>query len=301
MSPRAAALAVRQRYPDLVADLSHLYRLAAAQEPTSGRYAYELVGVEGSAGCVVNVSIGLVDTGIGRHATLERVPMIERSFVDPGAGTDTLHGTAVASLLVGSLPGSEPLVPGARLYSANVFAGQQQGLAADVTAIIAAIDWMADSGVRVVNLSLIGPPNELLEAAVNGAAQKGMILVAAGGNDGPSAPPAYPAAYGAVIAVAAVDERSRPYSGNNRGSYVQISAPGVDIWAADGRGGEAFWTGTSFAVPFVAAALAREVAAGTVRHIDDARRSLSVSARDLGPRGRDPIYGYGLLQAPSCR
>ena len=300
MSPQAAALAVRQRYPGLVADLSHLYRPAAAQNPTSVRYAQELVGIEGSARCVVNVRIGLVDTGTGRHATLGRIRMIQRSFVDHGAGTNALHGTAVASLLVGSLPGVQPLLPGARLYSANVFAGQQQVLAADVTAIIEALDWMAKSRVRVVNLSLIGPPNALLEAAVAGAARKGLILVAAGGNDGPSAPPVYPAAYPAVIAVAAVDQRSRPYSGNNRGSYVQISAPGVDIWAADGRGGEAFWTGTSFAVPFVTAALAREVAAGTVRHIDDARRFLSTSARDLGPRGRDPIYGYGLLQARSC-
>jgi minor extracellular protease Epr len=103
-----------------------------------------------------------------------------------------------------------------------------------------------------------------------------------------------------VIAVAAVDARGRPYASNNRGSYIEIAAPGVDIWAAHVSGGEAFWTGTSFAVPFVTAAIAREVSRGTVRNINDARHFLAASARDLGARGRDPVYGHGLLQARSC-
>lgn len=299
LSPQEAVAAVRQSFAAVTADVTHLYRPAA--QPTSVRYAQELVGVEPAVRrCPVNLRIGLIDTGTGRHDALRRASMVQRNFVERGAEGNTLHGTAVASLLVGELPGVEPLVPGARLFSANVFSGHEGVLAADVTAIIEALDWMAANRTRVVNLSLIGPDNELLEQAVLGAARKGLILVAAGGNDGPSAPPAYPAAYPAVIAVAAVDDRGRAYSNNNRGPYLEISAPGVDIWAADGRGGEAFWTGTSFAVPFVTAALAREVAAGAVRHIDDARHFLGTSARDLGPRGRDPIYGHGLVRARDC-
>jgi subtilisin family serine protease len=297
LSPAQAAALVRQTFPDTIADLSHLYRPAA--QPTSVRYAQQLIGVN-QVGCVVATRIGLVDTGIGAHAAFRRAHLTQRTFVDLRTGGNLTHGTAVASLLVGELPGVEPLVPGSRVYSANVFAGVQGVLATDVTAIIEALDWMAAARVRVVNLSLIGPPNELLEAAAMGAAQKGMILVAAAGNDGPAAPPAYPAAYTTVIAVSAVDERARPYSNNNRGSYVEIAAPGVDIWAANADGGGAFWTGTSFAVPFVTAALSREVAAGTVSNINDARSYLGASARDLGARGRDPVYGYGLLQARNC-
>ncbi len=117
---------------------------------------------------------------------------------------------------------------------------------------------------------------------------------------GPGAPAAYPGAYPGVIAVAAVDARSRPYPRNNRGSYIAISAPGVDIWGADARGGEAFWTGTSFAVPFAVAAVARDVALGRVRDVNDAQAALARSARDLGAPGRDPIFGYGLLHMGGC-
>jgi hypothetical protein len=297
VSPEAAATFLEQQFPDVIADLSHLYRPAA--QPTSVRYAQELIGLRPPS-CSVRTRIGLVDTGVGRHAALQRGRVTRRDFVDLRTGGNLSHGTAVASLLVGELPGVDPLAPGARLYSANVFAGVQGVLAGDVTAIIEALDWMVANRVRVVNLSLVGPANDLLEAATLGAAQKGLILVAAGGNDGPGAPAAYPAAYRTVIAVSAVDERGRPYANNNRGSYLEISAPGVDIWAANAAGGEAFWTGTSFAVPFVTAALAHEVSAGTVSNINDARRYLSASARDLGARGWDPIYGYGLLQARSC-
>ncbi len=297
LTPAQAAAFVREAFPDAIADLSHLYRPAA--QPTSVRYAQQLIGVNQQR-CAVGTRIGLIDTGIGSHAALRRARLTQRTFVDLRTGGNLSHGTAVASLLVGELPGVEPLASGSRLYSANVFSGVQGVLATDVTAIIEALDWMAANHVRVVNLSLIGPPNDLLEAAALGAAQKGMILVAAAGNDGPSAPPAYPAAYGTVIGVSAVDARARPYTNNNRGSYVEIAAPGVDIWAANADGGGAFWTGTSFAVPFVTAALSRETAAGTVSNINDARLYLRTSARDLGARGRDPVYGYGLLQARNC-
>jgi subtilisin family serine protease len=201
---------------------------------------------------------------------------------------------------VGRLPGALPLAPGAELYSADVFALEGEALRGDVTAIIAALDWMEERGVKVVNLSLMGPPNEILELGVKGAAQHGQILLAAAGNAGPGAPAAYPGAYPGVIAVAAVDARTRPYPRNNRGSYIAISAPGVDIWGADARGGEAFWTGTSFAVPFAVAAVARDVATGRVRDVNDAQEMLARSAQDLGAPGRDPIFGYGLLHMNGC-
>lgn len=171
---------------------------------------------------------------------------------------------------------------------------------ADATAIIAALDWMAAQRVTVVNLSLMGQSNALLEQAIKAAASRGLVLVAAAGNEGPSAEPAYPAAYPGVIAVAAVNSRGRPYGNNNRGSYIYVAAPGVDIWGADARGGLAFWTGTSFAAPFVTATLARDIALGRSRDINDGRARIASTARDLGAPGRDPIYGFGLLQSGGC-
>ncbi len=237
---------------------------------------------------------------MGKHASLAGADVTRRNFVGADAATNVAHGTAIASILVGDLPGSGPLAPGARVFSANVFAQDAQGLRADAHAIIAALDWMAAQRVPVINLSLMGPPDALLEEAIQAAAKRGQILVAAAGNDGPGAGPAYPAAYPAVIAVAAVDARGRPYGRNNRGAYVYVSAPGVDVWGADARGGQAFWTGTSFAAPFVTATLARDLAVGRAHDINDGRARIASSARDLGAPGRDPIYGYGLLQVGGC-
>ena len=185
---------------------------------------------------------------------------------------------------------------GASLYSAVVFDGEGEALRGDVTAIVAALDWLAQSQVRLVNLSLAGPPNLLLEEAVHAAADLGMVLVAAAGNRGPDAPPVYPGGYAPVIAVAAVDWRGRPYEMNNRGPYVEIAAPGVDVLSARAEGGTAYWTGTSFATPFVTAALARALAEGTVVDLASARAHLGAAARDLGPDR--PRSGLRLGPAP---
>jgi len=300
-SAESALRRLRATLPELVFDYAHLYRSAGDEGALPVRYAADLVGVPAAGTCRVDVRIGLIDTGVGRHPALSGTTITQRSFVARDASRNVTHGTAVASILVGNLPGATPLAPGARLYSANVFAGEGKALRADALAIIEALDWMAAERVPVVNLSLMGPDNDLVARAVRAAAERGLILVAAAGNAGPEAPPAFPAAYPAVISVAAIDARGRPYARNNRGTYVEIAAPGVDIWAADARlGGEAFWTGTSFAVPFVTAVVASDVAAGRARDINDSRRRLAASARDLGAPGRDPIFGHGLVRMPGC-
>ncbi|MBP7001580.1 S8 family serine peptidase [Amaricoccus sp.] len=294
----AALARARSVLPEVTFDLAHLYRPSGEQAPV--RYAAHMIGAPLGATCAVPARVGLIDSGVGAHATLAGASITRKNFVEKGASTNVAHGTAIASILVGDLPGTGPLMPGAQLYSANVFAQDPSGLRADATAIIAALDWMATQHVPVVNLSLMGPPNALLEEAVRAAASRGLVMVAAAGNDGPDAEPAYPAAYPAVIAVSAVDSRGRPYGNNNRGSYIYVAAPGVDIWGADARGGLAFWTGTSFAAPFVTASLARDVALGRVHDTNDGRTRIASRARDMGAPGRDPIYGFGLLQAGSC-
>jgi subtilisin family serine protease len=297
--PASAALArLREVAPEVTFDYATLYRPAGAPVPV--RYAADLIGAPAPRTCRIDTSIGLIDTGVGRHETLGSANIVQRNFVTGKASMNVAHGTAIASILVGDLPGVGPLAPGAALYSANVFAAEGKSIRADAMAIIEALDWMASQRVKVVNLSLMGPQNALLEKAVLAAAQRGQILIAAAGNDGADGPPAYPAAYPGVIAVAAVDARGRPYARNNRGPYVEISAPGVDVWGADARGGEAFWTGTSFAAPYVTAAVARDVAQGRVANINDSRARLRASARDMGAPGRDPIFGSGLLQFGGC-
>lgn len=299
----AALARIRSVLPEMTFDYSHLYRPSGEAGSAPVRYAAAMIGApmgESARACSAGTTVGLIDSGVGAHPTLAAAKIVRRNFVAKDAATNVTHGTAIASILVGDLPGSGPLLSGGQLYSANVFSQDGQGLRADPAAIIEALDWMAASGVPVVNLSLMGPDNDLLTKAIRAAAQRGLVLVAAAGNDGPAGAPAYPAAYPEVIAVSAVDSRGRPYARNNRGGYIYVAAPGVDVWGADARGGLAFWTGTSFAAPFVTASVARDLAQGRVRNINDGRKRLASTARDMGAPGRDPIYGFGLLQLSGC-
>jgi subtilisin family serine protease len=156
--------------------------------------------------------------------------------------------------------------------------------------------------VPVVNISLSGEPNLLMEAAVHRAAERGTILIAAAGNNGPSAPPAYPGAYSGVIAVTAVDQNASVFHDANQGSYIAFAAPGVRVWIPGGGSFGQYLTGTSFAAPFVAAAATLAVADERYASPDQLSRELAAHSRHLGSPGRNPIYGYGLITAVStCR
>lgn len=230
------------------------------------------------------VRVGLIDTGVdATHPALSGVTLQQRGFV--GAPRAAPHGTAVASLLVGRSRGFHAAAPGASLYAADVYGGAASGGSA--TAVAAALSWLSGQNVRVVNISLVGPRNALIEAAVRRARERGMTVVAAVGNDGPAAPPLYPASYPGVVGVTAVNARNRVLPEAARGPQVDFAAPGADMAAAGGRG----WVtvrGASFAAPLVAGLLAR-------RGGDPA--ALNAEAVDAGATGADPVYGRGIVGA----
>jgi subtilisin family serine protease len=149
--------------------------------------------------------------------------------------------------------------------------------------------------VPVVNISLVGPANRTLELVVRRAAARGVLLVAAVGNDGPAAAPLYPAAYPEVVAVTAVDARGQVLPEACRGPHVAFAAPGSDMAAAGIVNGlYATPRGTSFAAPLVAGLLASTV------HAPDTTAALAVTALardavDAGAPGRDVVYGHGLV------
>jgi subtilisin family serine protease len=152
-----------------------------------------------------------------------------------------------------------------------------------------------------VNVSLAGDDNALMALAVRRASERGTVLVAAAGNAGPAAPPAYPGALPEVIAVTAVDQNAAVFSGGNRGDYIAFAAPGVRIWVPGPDGQGRYQTGTSFAVPFALGTAALELMRGTPANADALRQRLAAKAHALGPEGRNPIFGYGLVQAAaSC-
>jgi subtilisin family serine protease len=234
-----------------------------------------------------------------RHPALRGANVRQRSFLPDGlrpAPRD--HGTAIAALLVGRV-GAGPLAPGAGLLAAEAFGMRDGEPWADAVSILRSLDWAIAGGARVVGLSLAGADNAALAFGVRAASRRANLLAAAG-NDGPRARPAYPAAYPEVMAVSAVDKRKRAWRGANRGGYVEIAAPGVDVVSAAPGGGATEWTGTSFAVPYAMAAML-SARAETRGNAAAARRLLTSRAEDLGPRGRDDAHGFGLARAPDPR
>jgi hypothetical protein len=236
--------------------------------------------------------IGLLDTGIDvTH------PVFHESAIHAwGCGNRTVpaaHGTAVASLLIGRSGEFRGAQPDAELYAADVYCGSPTGGAVD--ALVAALGWLVQEKVPVINVSLVGPKNAMLERVVSSLVAGGYTIVAAVGNDGPAAPPLYPASYPNVVGVTAVDAHRHVLVEAARGPQVMFASPGADLAAAGADHGYVAVRGTSFAAPFVAALLANAVAAPDAANAEAARYELAKTAIDLGPPGRDLTYGFGLV------
>ena len=145
----------------------------------------------------------------------------------------------------------------AELYAADIYCNAPTGGAVD--ALAAAFAWLAQQRVAVINVSLVGPDNAALAQIVRALTSRGYLLVAAVGNDGPAAPPLYPASYPHVVGVTAVDAHRRVLIEAARGNQVMFAAQGADMAAADIGGKYSSIRGTSFAAPIVAALLAQSV------------------------------------------
>jgi subtilisin family serine protease len=146
-------------------------------------------------------------------------------------------------------------------------------------------------------MSFTGPHDALLEHGITAASDRGAIIVAAAGNGGPTAPPAYPAAYAPVIAVTAVDHADRRYARANLGRYIALAAPGVDVLTASADHAHRIQSGTSFAAAHVSGIIAMMLEGNADLTADAARGALLATADDLGPPGRDEQYGVGRANA----
>jgi subtilisin family serine protease len=179
--------------------------------------------------------------------------------------------------------------------SVRVFRKAGSTSAATTAQVLKGITWSVDNGARVLNMSFAGPRDPLLERHVKAAADRGLINVAAAGNNGSNAPPAFPAAYDDVIAVTAIDANDRLYEKANRGGYVALAAPGVDVIVpAIGRSHH-FQSGTSFAAAHVSGVIALLIEVNPNITTARLREVLAQSSDDLGVPGRDPEFGAGRL------
>lgn len=252
-----------------------------------------------SSTCRQPSSIGIIDTEVERsHPALRSSAISVARFLPTAGATPAAdgHGTAIAALLVGDPASRFPgMAPTSRLYAANAFSlGPEDDVRANAFNLAEALDWLVKSRPAVINLSLAGPPNLLLQTALARTADRGIVVVAAAGNGGPAAPPAYPAAYDRVIAVTAVDDQQRPYVWANQGDYVQFAAPGVELWTAGTGGSGERRTGTSFAAALFAGFVAG-AAPPRVKRPEEVAAWARGHAVDLGPQGWDPVYGWGVI------
>lgn len=251
--------------------------------------------------CTQDVGIGVIDTEIDlRHPTFAGRKIVQNTFLSEGKkASPNWHGTGILALLAGHPDSGTPgLVPDAKFFVASSFFLDDNGEAVtDTVSLLRSLEWMGASGVRVINMSFAGPDDVLMQGRIKTLRSKGVLFTAAAGNDGPVAAPNYPAAYPEVVAVTAVTKDMRIYPSANRGAYIDFAAPGVRIWTALPGGREGYRTGTSFATPFATAVLALQ-RPDSVFDPDDTLLD-HLNAVPLGPGGRNPIYGRGLLQAPT--
>lgn len=295
---------LRRQFPDWQQELNQRYRplqqsLPEAAEEPLRRWGQQAVGQlqPAPASCGEGRVLAMLDGPLNSDlavfsgALLDYQSQVPSAFAAKGSGAAD-HATALAALLVGrgEVAG---LVPGARLHALGVFGEDREaGLHSRSDWLITALDQLAglQPAPTVVNLSFGGSASPLLQRFLVQLGKR-MTFVAAAGNDGREGV-RYPAAYPAVLAVGALDVRLQRVRLSNSGKQLDLVAPGEDIWTVDATGQGFFATGTSFAVPFVAAALLLSPAAAT---------ELDRFAQDLGPSGRDDQYGQGLLRLASCR
>jgi subtilisin family serine protease len=206
------------------------------------------------------------------------------------------HGTGMAGAIVAhkTMLGTAPNV---RLLTVRAFSTRAKYVVGTTFTILKGLDWAAEKGARIVNMSFAGPSDPRLRDALDKAYKKGMVLIAAAGNAGPKSPPLYPGADKNVIAVTATDSNDAVFTGANRGDYIAVAAPGVDILAPAPDGTYQFTTGTSVATAEVSGVVALLLERNPALTPADVRRILTTTAKDLGPKGKDRDYGAGLVDA----
>jgi hypothetical protein len=244
-SARDALKRLHSAAPGIEADYNHLF------EPAGGALA-PAADVALAGGSADGARIAMIDGAVASHPSLAAAQIEQKGFA--GTPAPTGHGTAVASLLVGNQGAFRGAARGASLLVADVYGGNRAAGSAE--AVVRALSWVVSKRPQVINISLVGPDNRLLAAAIGAVRRRGIAVVAAVGNDGPAAPPQYPASYPGVIAVTGVDAGDRALVEAGKAMHLDFAAPGADLAAALPGHGYAKVRGTSFAAPLVAARLA---------------------------------------------
>ena len=241
-----------------------------------------------------NVPIAVIDSQIDvTHPDLEGA--VAQRFDAAGAPEKPHpHGTGMA----GAIAAHQRLLgtaPAARLLAVHAFSASATTAESTTFNILKGINWSAQEGARIINMSFAGPSDPSLARALKAAYDKGIVLIAAAGNAGPKSPPLFPGADPYVIAVTATDVDDKLFTGANRGKYISVAAPGVDILVPAPEGEYQITTGTSVAAAEVSGIVALLLERNPKLTPADIRRILTASAKRLAPGERDDNFGSGLI------
>lgn len=254
--------------------------------------------------CLQPVKLGMIDTAVAlNHPALQQQPgrlqIEQKNFLPADIAQAFNHGTAIAGILAARHQDIPTLLPRLQLYSASAFySSNQYQQSATLEHILTALNWLVGQGIKVINMSLTGPDNPVLQATVAQLAQQSVVLVAAAGNAGPASPALFPAGYPTVLAVTAVDQQLQLYRWANQGQYIDYAAIGVRVATLAADGTISRQSGTSIATPVVSAAVACLLAKQPGLTLPQIQQLLTQQARDLGEPGRDNQFGYGMIVAP---
>ncbi|WP_052341786.1 S8 family serine peptidase [Salinarimonas rosea] len=241
--------------------------------------------------------IAVIDTAADlAHPELAPARVRAASVLDEAAPAPMDHGTQVVGLIAGAglLRGAAPAADVLAIAAFDA-APSDGGPASTSYRLLRALDLAAGEGARVINMSFAGGADALVAQALDILGEAGVVLVAAAGNNGPQASPAFPGSHPAVVAVTATDAADALYTAANRGAYVALSAPGVDLLTPAAGGRYALGSGTSLAAAYVSAAAALVLARDPQARADAVGAALAAAAVDLGEGGRDPAFGHGLV------
>lgn len=250
---------LRQQFPDAEIDWNDDL---SASGVAPRLYAKNKIKWPDQGACLdeaLKIPIGLIDGSIDQsHPAFAGQTILEKNFLRRTAA-DKSHATAIASILIGNAPdqGFDGLLSGAKIYNAVALrhAPNDEQLAS-TEATLRGLDWLMGQDIRLINVSLTGRKNRVLISGFEKATARGALVFAAAGNNGPEAPPVYPAALEGVFAVTAIDKNGKPYKAANIGDYIDLAAPGVDIWVAVPDKQGSYLSGTSYAVPYALAGAA---------------------------------------------
>jgi subtilisin family serine protease len=209
------------------------------------------------------------------------------------------HGTAIAGAIAahGRLMGA---APAAQILAVRAFSGDDSPDGGTTFAIMSGLNWAVTHGARIVNMSFAGPQDPGIARSLAAAHDRGVALVAAAGNKGAKSPPLYPAADPSVIAVTSTDAGDHLPVFANRGRYVAVAAPGVDLMLLAPNGTLQFASGTSFSAAYVTGTAALMLERKPDLGPDTLRQALTATAHRLGSAGtdkEDDQSGAGLVDA----